>query len=157
MPALGKARQAVVGNRLPRRRVRDELPHRRTDARVLVERPHADPDRLGVRRSGAEQRRPALPAEPLLAAVLRRPDAQLVLARDDPERVRRRMRLRRGGRTAPPLAALAVAVARSNKRLGDLLADCAAVAAARERELHLTMMPVRYANPSVKLLGRIRG
>src|SRR4029078_12208724 len=86
---------------------------RRAYARVVVERAHTDPDRLGMRGVGAEQRRPALAAEPLLAAALRLPDTQPVLARDDPERLRRRMRLRRGGRTTPPLAAPAVAVARA--------------------------------------------
>src|SRR6188768_2480681 len=89
---------------------------------------------------GAEQRRPALPAEPFLAAALRPPDTKPVLARDDPERLRRRMRLRRGRRTSPPLAAPAVAVARAHERLADLVTNCPAVAAARERKLHLTMM-----------------
>src|SRR6266545_3786600 len=43
------------------------------------------------------------------------------------------MRLRRRRRAAPALAALAVAVARPDKRFGHLVADCTAVAAASER------------------------
>ena len=54
-----------------------------------------------------------------------------------------RMGLRRGGRTTPPLAAPAVAVARAEERLADLVTNCPAITAARERKLHLTMMPRR--------------
>ena len=86
-------------------------------------------------RVAAEEGRAAVAAEPLLAAVLGLPHAQPVLARDDPERARRRVRVRRRRRAAAALAAPAVAVARDDERRGHLVADGAAVAAAREREI----------------------
>src|SRR5438270_8780360 len=56
--ALLKARKAVVWNRLPRRRVRDELAHARADTGVGVERtePHAHAARGADLRSTAATR-----------------------------------------------------------------------------------------------------
>src|SRR5262249_59303316 len=88
-------------------------------------------------RVAAEDGRSALAAEPLLAAVGRLPHAQLLLAGDDPERARRRVRLRRRGRAAPPLAAPAVAVARPDERRAHLVAHASAVAASGEGEADL--------------------
>ena len=71
--ALGVARQAVVGNRQPRRGVGDELMRARAHAGILVERAEADADalrvpvapaeqgRAAVRRRSTSQRRPAAP------------------------------------------------------------------------------------------------
>ena len=42
--------QSVVGDRLPRRGVGDELADARPDPRITVERPHPDADRIGVSR-----------------------------------------------------------------------------------------------------------
>ena len=58
-PALGGsplrvAREAVVGDRLPHRRIRDELAEARTDAGILVECGHADGDRTTVGALGPE-------------------------------------------------------------------------------------------------------
>src|SRR4051794_32039921 len=103
--ALRMPRQPIVRDRLPRRRRAYELPHARPDARVLVERAHPDPDRVGVARVAAEQRRAAIAAEPLLTAHLRLPRAQPVLTRDDPERAGRGMGVRRRRSAASPLAA----------------------------------------------------
>ena len=83
----------------------------------------------------AEDRRPAVAAEPLLAAVLRLPHAQL----SSPATIRNaagsRVRLCRCGRAGAPLASLAVAVARPDERLGHLVANGAAVTTAGERQL----------------------
>src|SRR4051794_24066960 len=68
MTALGEARQAVFRDRLPRRSVGRELADARADPRILIERPHADADRIGVAGVAAEQRRAAVAAEPLLVA-----------------------------------------------------------------------------------------
>ncbi len=85
MPALLVAREPVLGDRLPGGGVTDELPDAGPYARVLVEGSHPDADWIGVREVAAEQGRPALAAEPLLAAALRLPDAQRALAREDPQ------------------------------------------------------------------------
>ncbi len=54
--AFGKPRQTVVGELLPDRGIRDELAHRGTNAGIVVEGSHSDPDRLGVFGVRAEQR-----------------------------------------------------------------------------------------------------
>jgi hypothetical protein len=82
----------------------------------------------------AEERRAALAAEPLLAAVLRLPHTQLVLAGHDPERAGCGVGVRCCRRAAATLAALAVAIARYDERLAHLEPDCPAVAATRERQ-----------------------
>lgn len=135
--AFGEPRQAVVGDRFPRRGVRHELPHRRTNAGIVVERPHPDGDRFGMTGVRAEDRRPAVAAEPLLAvAVGWFPHPQLLLTGDDPEAARGRVRLRRSRGTTPPLTSLAVAVARAQEWLRDFEANRAAIAAAAQREVH---------------------
>src|SRR3954468_10316075 len=131
--AFGMARQPVVGDRLPRRPGADELGNAGAGSGVLVQRAHADADRIGVAGVAAEQRRAAVAAEPLLAALLGSPDAQPVLALDDSERVRRGVCVGRRGGAAAALAAAAMAVARGHERRGHLVAHGAAVAAARER------------------------
>src|SRR5512132_317909 len=136
MAALGEPRQFVVRQRLPCRRIGDELPHGRANTRVLVERPHPDAHGFGVARIAAEDRRSADDAEPLLAAVGRLPQPQLLLARDDPERARSRMRRGRRCRTGTALAAPAVAIARADERLRHLVANGAAVTATGERTFH---------------------
>src|SRR5512133_2205258 len=131
MTALGEPRQAVVGERFPHRGVGDELPHRGTNARIGIERPHADADRLGVARVRAEHRRPAVAAKPLLAAAVRRPPhAQLLPTGDDAEAAWSRVRLRRGRSARSPLAPLAVAIARAEERLGDLVPNRSTVTTA---------------------------
>jgi hypothetical protein len=88
---LGMPRQPVVRDRLPGRRGADELADTGTDPGVIVEGAHADPDRVRVARVAAEERRAAVSTEPLLAAALRLPDAQPILAADDPKGARGRM------------------------------------------------------------------
>ena len=78
----------------------------------------------------AEQRAPTGPAEELREALLRLPRPDVLLARDDPQRLRGDSRLRGGGRARAPLAAGAVAVARAQRLTGELEADGAAQAAA---------------------------
>src|SRR4051794_37391725 len=133
--ALGMAREAVVRDRLPGGGVGDELADARPDPGVLVERAHADADRIGVAGVIRVDLRAADAAEPLLAAVLGLPHAQGILAGDDPERPLSRVRARRHRRAGAALAAPAVAVARLHERRGDLEPDGTAVAAAGQREL----------------------
>src|SRR4051794_41100602 len=114
--ALRMARQPVVGQRLPRCRVAHELARARADPGVLVEGAHADPDRVGVAGIAPEQRRAAVAAEPFLAATLRLPLTQPVLAPDDPEGARRGMGVGRCARAAAALTAPTVAVARGHER-----------------------------------------
>ena len=71
--ALRMAGETVIRDRLPRRRVGDELAHARADARVVVERAEPDADRVGVAGVVAVDVRSAGAAEPLLAAHLRLP------------------------------------------------------------------------------------
>src|SRR5215472_18107458 len=122
---------------LPGSGIRHELPHRRPDPRVVVEGAQADADRLGMTRIRPEDLRAAFAAEPLLAAVRRLPHTQGLVARNDAERSRGRMRLRRGSGSAPPLATLAVAIARANERRGNLVPNRSAVTAAGQWELHV--------------------
>ena len=85
-------------------------------------------------RVAAEEGRAAEAAERLLEAALRRPGADVLLARHDPERARRESRVRGGGRSRSTLAARAVAVGRRDERRVDLEAHRAAAAAARQRQ-----------------------
>lgn len=91
----GRPWKAVVGERFPRRRVGDELPHRRANAGVFVERPQPDADRLWVADVRAEYRQPAIATEPLTIAVRRLPTSQIFLTGHDPEGAGNRVRLRR--------------------------------------------------------------
>src|SRR5262245_28419701 len=136
VPALGKSHQTIIGQRLPSGRVCDELSYRRTDTGVIVERPHADADRFGMTGIRAEDRRPTFAAEPLLSAVGRLPYPQRILTRDDPERSRSGVCLRRGRGTASPLTPRAVAIARPDEWRRDLVADSAAITPAGERKPH---------------------
>ena len=139
--ALRVTGQAVVGHLLPRRGIGDERADAGPDPGIAVERAHADADRVGVAEVAAEDRRAAVAAEPLLAAVFRLPVLQPVLTADDAKRAGRRMRVRRRRGAAAPLAALAVAVARDDERLGDLVAHGAAVASAGQGKLgHMRML-----------------
>ena len=136
VPALRESRQTVVGQALPNGRVCDELSNRRTDAGVIVERPHANADRLGMTGIRAEDRRATFAAKPLFSTVGRLPDPQRILTRDDPERPRSRVRLRRGRSTASPLTPLAVAIARPDQRRRDLVADSATITPTGKRKPH---------------------
>jgi hypothetical protein len=82
------AGQSVVGDRLPRRGIGDELADAWPDPRIAIERSHPDSDRVGVVGVAAEQRRATVAAEPFLAAAVRLPYAKLVLTRNDPKRAR---------------------------------------------------------------------
>src|SRR5437763_15772851 len=101
----------------------------------MVERAHPYGDRIGVACIEAKEGRAALAAEPLLAAVLRLPHTQLVLAGHDAERAGCGVGVRRCRRAAAMLAAPAMAVAGSDERLAHLEPDRAAVAATRERQV----------------------
>src|SRR3954453_5395880 len=136
VPALGVARQSVVGDRLPDGGVGDELAHARPDSRVAVEGPHADPDRVGVARVIGVDLRAADAAEVLVTAALGLPLAQRVLAGDDPERPLGGERADRDGGAGAARAALAVAVAGLLQRRGHLEADRAAVASTCEHCLN---------------------
>src|SRR4051794_20419052 len=130
------ARQAVVGNRLPRRRVIRELARRRADPRVAVEAPEPHGADLRIVRRLRPELRPADGAERLReAAAAGAPRADELLALDDPHRSRCDARLRRSGAARTPLAARAVAVAGRDERFADLVADTAAHAAARQQVL----------------------
>src|SRR6185437_2202158 len=145
--ALGKPRQAVVRDRLPRCCVRDELAELRPDARVLVEQPEPDAHHL-ARRIVAPERAPASAAEALRPSVRRRPFAYELLARKEAERARVDANLGRGGRAGPALAARAVAVGRvALERAVDLEPHTPAVAAPGEGEVGHDVEPRRtHAN-----------
>jgi len=127
--------QTVVGDRLPGRRIGDELADARPDPRVTIERSHPDADRIGVAGVAAEQRRATVAAEPFLATAIRLPDSKPVLAGHDLKRAGRGVRAGRCCTSAATLAALAMAVAGDDQRLADLEPDGTAVAATGEREL----------------------
>jgi hypothetical protein len=102
-------------------------------------------------------RRSALSAEPLLSTVRRLPHPQRLLTRDDPERSRSRMRLRRGRGATSPLTPFAMAVTRPHQRRRHLVADRAAITATGERKPHGTCRishdPQPDAKPRVEVLG----
>src|SRR3954470_15724447 len=93
MAALVVAGKPILRDLLPRRRVGDELPGVRADAGVAVERAHPDADRVVVPLVVRIDRRAARAAEPLLAAAVGLPHPQVLLARDDAERARCRVRV----------------------------------------------------------------
>src|ERR671918_515579 len=88
--ALWMAGEAVVGELLPRRGVRDVLVPLRPDARVPVDRAEANPRVVGCTGTATEERRAASAAEELLEAALRRPRPQLLLAGGDSDAAPRR-------------------------------------------------------------------
>ena len=90
----------IVRDRLPWRCVPDELTNIGTNPRILVEGAHANPDRIGVAGIVSKEGRAAVSAEPLLAAVLRLPNAQPILTLDDSKSARSRMGV---GDAAAPL------------------------------------------------------
>src|SRR6185369_283254 len=96
-------RQAVVGDRLPGRRVGDELAHAGPDARVTVEGAHPDAHPILVLGVTTEHRRSALFAEQLFPAAIRPPGPQLLLARDQPKRAALRSCVGGGGGSTAPL------------------------------------------------------
>jgi len=126
--------QTVVGDRLPGRRIGDELADARADPRVTIERSHPDADRIGVAGVAAEQRRATVAAEPFLATAIGLPDSKPVLAGDDLKRAGCGVGAGRCRSSAATLAALAVAIAGDDQRLAHLEPDGTAVAATRERE-----------------------
>jgi hypothetical protein len=71
-------------------------------------------------------------------------------AGDDAEAAWSRVRLRRGRSARSPLAPLAVAIARAEERLGDLVPNRSTVTTAGERELHLR----RHRDPAGERSGR---
>ena len=147
--ALGKPRQAVIGERFPHGGIGDKLPHRRSNAGIIVECAHPDADRLVVARIRSEDRRPARAAEPLLASALRRfPHPKLLLTRDDPEGAGSWVRLRRCRGAGSPLTAFAVAVARPDEWLGDFVPNCPTVTAAREPKWSLKRHRYRHGEDS---------
>src|SRR3954447_10034411 len=131
------AREPVVGNRLPDRRIVGELALVGTDAGVAVDRaqPYSDlPLGLAV---AAEQGRAAVGAEALLgAATARIPALDQVLALREAERAFGRPRVRRCTGSGAALAACAVAVVRRDERLADLIADAPAYAASGDDGCH---------------------
>jgi hypothetical protein len=131
--ALGVAREAVLGDRLPRRRIGDELPELRPYPGVSVDRPQPHPRPGVVVGVTGEDRRAALAAEPLLVPVGWPPGLERGLALNDAERARRHGGVRRRRGSGPPLAACAVAIARAEQRPRDLKAHGTAVAATGQR------------------------
>src|SRR3954447_11142767 len=131
------AREPVVGNRLPHRRIVGELALVGTDAGVAVDgaQPYSDlPLGLGV---AAEQGRAAVGAEALLgAAAARIPTLDQVLALRETERAFGRARVRRCTGSGAALTARAVAVVRRDERLADLVADAPAYAASGDDGCH---------------------
>src|SRR5918996_3398817 len=105
------AGQAVVGDGLPGRRVRDVLTVRGADAGVGVEGAHADADRVVVVGVAAEEGGSAGGAEGLLEAVGGRVHSDELLSARDLERAGRDAGADRGGAAGAALAAGAVAVA----------------------------------------------
>src|SRR5919205_83692 len=88
-------RDAVVGDRLPRRRVGDVLPVLRLQPGVLVERAQADAPDAAVRLL-AEQLAAALGAEAFLPALVRRlPAFDELFALHEAQRLGRQSHLRR--------------------------------------------------------------
>src|SRR5690349_4885679 len=124
--------EAVVRDRLPLRRVGGELPMGGADSGVVVERGHADADRLARVREAAPEGRAAGRAEVLRESVLGLVGAEELLARDDGQRPGgdADVDARRG--PGALLAARAVAVARADGLFGDLEANLAAETAALE-------------------------
>src|ERR1700683_4823831 len=133
--ALRVTRQAVVGDLLPRGRIRHELARARPDPRIAVERAQTHRHTLGIARIAAVQRRAALPAEPLLKAALRFPRAQALLAAHHAKRYALRTRVGRRSRAAATLTARAMAVARRLQRSRHLEAHRTAAAAAAQGQL----------------------
>src|SRR5688572_27689778 len=149
------ARQAVVGDGLPGRRVGDVLVVRGAHAGVAVEGAHADADRVGVVGIAAEQGRAAGRAEGLLEAVVGRVRGDELLAARDPEGARRGPGAERGRAACAALAAHAVAVAGVLGRGGELVANAAAHAATGERQVHAARVP--GANrPRCRLFSALR-
>ncbi len=131
----GVAWQAVIGDRLPRRRGGHELTDARPDAGIVVKGAHPDTDRICVAGIAAKERRATVATEPLLAAAVRLPCTEPILACNDPKGARCRMRICRCRRSAATLAALAMAIAGDNQRRGHLESDGAAVAATGQDEV----------------------
>ena len=150
-------RHAVVGDRLPRHGVGDELPPRGADAGIAVE--DAEPDREHVRilRMAAPERAAARAAEDLHEAVGRPVVGDQLLAGDDAQRAGDDAAgdRRRGSGTA--LAARAVAVAGVTERLRHLEAHAAAEAAPGEHLARLAFgEPLEPVVRDRLPLGRIR-
>src|SRR5438270_4259943 len=129
------ARQAIVRDRLPRRRVGDELPEAGTDAWITVDRAEPDTGLRVILGITGEDGRTTLTAEPLLVAVGRSPRLQRRLALGDSERSRHDRCIGRRRCTCAPLATSAMAVPRPEQRLGDLETHRPAVTAAGESEV----------------------
>src|SRR4051794_3221799 len=140
------ARQTVVRDRLPDRRVIRELTLLRTDAGVAVDGPQAHADVSARLRVAAVQRRAAVRAERLVeAAAARVPDLDELLALHDPERAVGCARVGGGSRARAALAAGAVAVVGRDERLGHLVSHASANATARDhRHVNITSYDVTH-------------
>src|SRR5215210_696804 len=131
---LAEALEPVVRDGLPGRRVGDVRTPARAHARIAVEGPQAHAHLCGVLGVAAEEVRPALPAKALLETAVRRaPGFHQLLSLQQPEGPAVDPRLCRRSRPRASLAASAVAVPRSRRRLGELEADASAQAASRHR------------------------
>src|SRR5207248_1466608 len=99
----------------------------------LVERRDADAAVLGVRPAAAEKVRTAGEAERLRASLRRLVRLDQVLSLQDPDRRRRHADVHGSAAAGELLAAFAVAVAETVRRLGELELDAAAEATSVER------------------------
>src|ERR687896_652049 len=158
------AGQAVVGDGLPGRRVRDVLAVRRPDAGVGVEGAHAHADDVVVVGVAAEEGGPAGGAEGLLEAVGGRVHSDELLSARDVERAGRDAGADRGGAAGAALAAGAVAVAGVLGRGRELVADTPAHAAAGEGEGHAARVPRAggespslWSSPRMEALDELAG
>jgi hypothetical protein len=132
--ALGVARNAVVGRLRPRRRVGRVLVGGDADAGVLVEDAEADADLGAVGGVAGAELTAAAAAEDLLpAAVARVPGRDSGGIAEEAERAGDGARVGAAAGAGAPLAAPAPAGERAERRLGQLEADGAAVAAAAQR------------------------
>jgi hypothetical protein len=134
--AFGESLEPVVRYRLPRRRISDIGAPARAHPRIAVERPHAHAHLSGVVGVATEQMCSALAAEALLKATVRMPPGfDQLPALQQPEGAAVDPSLRRRPRAGATLAAGAMAVAGSPRRLGQLEANGAAQASARHTEI----------------------
>src|SRR5919106_1890788 len=134
--ALWMAGEAVVGELLPRRGVRDVLVPLRPDARIPVDRTEANSRVVGRPGRSTEERRAASDAEDLLETARRRPRPQLLFTGDDADAAWLHATACRRRSPGPALAAGAVAVGRRDERRRHLEADGAAAAGAGQARTH---------------------
>src|SRR5919201_1150101 len=148
-PPLLVPRQAVVRERFPRRRVRDELAVLRANPGIVVEGAEPHRDHVRIVGAAAPQRGAARRAELLRESTLRNVRAHELLTGEDAERTGSDASRRRGGGAGAALAARAVAVARGDERLADLEPHAAAEAAAGERQVWHGTHPTQSSGAGV--------